>query len=147
MPDTVVQTKQEKFNGQRKRGQSRTFSASLITHRFEDRGPTISWHDSQKLLFHAVGDVLLILDTCNAAMIAKGTKPSGRFEMIAASAKGFKTPVPGRSSFTKLLTEELRRQSQSGVSVLHLCSLLLENDRITGKSTDSFKRDFALTCI
>ncbi|KAF1998958.1 hypothetical protein P154DRAFT_494309 [Amniculicola lignicola CBS 123094] len=104
---------------------------------FEEGGPTVCWHVTQQLLFHAVGDVLLILDCCNAAMIAKGVKGSGRFEMIAASAKGFKTPVPGRSSFTKIMTRELGRHTESGISASSLCSLLLENERMTGHTNTS----------
>ncbi|KAK4207169.1 hypothetical protein QBC37DRAFT_444662 [Rhypophila decipiens] len=68
---------------------------------YEKNGPSLSWHTAQQLLFSAEGDVLLLLDCCNAASIAKGAKETGRFEMIAACAKNALAVPPSRSSFTR----------------------------------------------
>lgn len=97
-------------------------------------GPTVSWHVTQQLLFSAVGDVLLILDCCHASLITGGSKDGdGRFELIAASAKGAKTPVPGRRSFTRALIRLLKEHVNTGISSESLTSELREDPKITGK--------------
>lgn len=102
---------------------------------FEKGGPTLSWHITQQLLFSAPGDVLLILDCCHASLITRGSKDGdGRFELIAASAKGAKTAVPGRKSFTTALIRLLKRHSKDGISSETLASELREDPKITGKS-------------
>lgn len=103
---------------------------------FEKGGPVLSWHVTQQILFSAQGDVLLILDCCNASLIAKGAnEDGGRFELIAASAKGAKTPVPGRRSFTRALTRLLKQHAEKGVSSESLTSHLREDFRVTGKAS------------
>ncbi|WXC58110.1 hypothetical protein SNK03_004008 [Fusarium graminearum] len=95
-------------------------------------GPTVSWHVTQQLLFSAVGDVLLILDCCHASLITGGSKDGeGRFELIAASAKGAKTPVPGRRSFTRALIRLLKEHVNTGISSESLTSELREDPKIT----------------
>lgn len=101
----------------------------------EKGGPTLSWHVAQQLLFDAEGDVLLILDCCNAASIASGVKETGRFEMIAACAKNNKTVAPSHTSFTYILVKELRPMAELGVYTDILADKIRENDRITGKSS------------
>ncbi|KAM7216772.1 hypothetical protein V8F06_007882 [Rhypophila decipiens] len=93
-------------------------------------GPSLSWHTAQQLLFSAEGDVLLLLDCCNAASIAKGAKETGRFEMIAACAKNALTVPPSRSSFTRVLIDELRRRAHTGIFVDILASEMRENSII-----------------
>ncbi|CAM1511327.1 Fc.00g088400.m01.CDS01 [Cosmosporella sp. VM-42] len=99
---------------------------------FQQGGPTLSWHVTQQLLFSAQGDVLLILDCCNASLITRGSKDDGgRFELIAASAKGVKTPVPGRRSFTRAIIRLLKQHADGGVSSESLASKLREDNKIT----------------
>ncbi|KAF5724179.1 hypothetical protein FMUND_1081 [Fusarium mundagurra] len=102
---------------------------------FERGGPTVSWHVTQQLLFSAPGDVLLILDCCHASLITRGSKDGdGRFELIAASAKGAKTPVPGRRSFTRALIRLLKENSSTGISSESLASELREDPKVTGRT-------------
>jgi hypothetical protein len=106
---------------------------------FEQGGPTIPWYITQQLLFSAPGDVLLILDCCQASLITRGIKDGdGRFELIAASAKGAKTPAPGRKSFTRGLIRLLQEHASAGVSSESLASYLREDPKITGKSRIAF---------
>jgi len=58
------------------------------------------WSDIQSSCFDAIGDVVLILDCCHATLFTKGEKLNGRFEVLAACAKGLETPLPGEGSFT-----------------------------------------------
>ncbi|KAF4471552.1 HET-s domain [Fusarium albosuccineum] len=105
----------------------------------EKGGPTLSWYVTQQLLFSASGDVLLILDCCNASLIARGFNDGdGRFELIAASAKGVKTPEPGRRSFTRALIRLPKQHCDEGISTESLASKLREDSRITGKETPVF---------
>lgn len=87
----------------------------------------------QQLLFGAKGDVLLLLDCCNAASIAKGVTETGRFEMIAACSKNAQAVAPSRSSFTRILIEELRQRAHKGIFVDHLASEMRENSKIARK--------------
>ncbi|OIW24415.1 hypothetical protein CONLIGDRAFT_685394 [Coniochaeta ligniaria NRRL 30616] len=99
---------------------------------FEKGGPTLSWHVAQQLLFSARGDVLLILDCCHASLITRGSKTDGgRFELIAASAIGALTPLPGRKSFTTALTRVLREHAAEGISSESLASKLREDPKVT----------------
>lgn len=99
---------------------------------FEERGPTLPWSPAQQLLFSAPGDVLLILDCCHASLITRGSKnEEGRFELIAASAKGVKTPMPGPKSFTAALIKLLKQHANEGISSESLSAKLREH----GKST------------
>ncbi|KAH7110733.1 hypothetical protein EDB81DRAFT_370136 [Dactylonectria macrodidyma] len=98
----------------------------------EKGGPTLPWNPAQQLLFSAACDVLLILDCCHASLITKGSKDEGsRFELIAASAKGVKTPMPGSKSFTKALTQLLKEHAIEGISSESLTSKLREHAKIT----------------
>ncbi|KAM0430000.1 hypothetical protein ACHAPT_006006 [Fusarium lateritium] len=94
--------------------------------------PALSWNVGQQLLFSAPGDVLLILDCCHASLIAVGSKNEGsRFELIAASAKSAKTPVPGSNSFTRVLTKVLKEHAEKGISSEGLSSEIREHRKIT----------------
>ncbi|OCL01655.1 hypothetical protein AOQ84DRAFT_443881 [Glonium stellatum] len=86
---------------------------------------------TQQLLYAALGDVLLVLDCCNAALIKGGEKPQGKFELLAASAKGVKTPLPGRTSYTSLLIKKLRKHVDKGITARGLNHLLMTDSRIT----------------
>ncbi|KAM7218393.1 hypothetical protein V8F06_006157 [Rhypophila decipiens] len=94
--------------------------------------PTLAWNIPQQLLFSARGDVLLILDCCHASLIARGSKDNGgRFELIAACAKGRPTPVPGQSSFTSALVRSLEIHADQGITSEGLASELREDVKIT----------------
>ncbi|KAL9068740.1 MAG: hypothetical protein Q9157_006402 [Trypethelium eluteriae] len=71
-------------------------------------GPDLSWHRTQRILDDAVGDVLLILDCCNAGQVSEPEKPLGKLELLAASGKKVLTPGPGPLSFTTLVTKMLQ---------------------------------------
>ncbi|KAG9502168.1 hypothetical protein J7337_004993 [Fusarium musae] len=102
---------------------------------FELGGPTVSWHVTQQLLFSAPGDVLLILDCCHASLITRGSKDGdGRFELIAASAKGAKTPVLGRRSLTRAPIRPPKENSSTGIPSENLASELREDPKVTGKT-------------
>ncbi|OTA84866.1 hypothetical protein M434DRAFT_36271 [Hypoxylon sp. CO27-5] len=96
----------------------------------EDGGPSLSWHITQQLLFHANSDVLLLLDCCDAALIARGTKETGRFEMIAACARNCKTVAPSSESFTRALIKELEPHAEEGIATPELSSKISENKKI-----------------
>lgn len=100
---------------------------------FEKGAPTLSWHITQQLLFSAHGDVLVLLDCCNASLLTKGTKAHGRFELVAASAIGAKTPIPGKKSFTRALIKELKKNAASGIYADELASRLREEENVTGR--------------
>ena len=100
------------------------------TDRYEDGNPTLSWSACQHSLFGALGDVLMILDCCEAAVYSKGSKEQGRFEILAATAKGVPTPEPGTWSFTSFLIRELRRNKDRCITARELASLLWEQDQI-----------------
>ena len=97
-------------------------------------GPTLSWKAVQQLLYHAVGDVLVILDCCSAALVSKGQKKEGKFEILGASAKGSRTPEPGKSSFTSILIKHIRKSMRKAplINVRSLHGELLENGQLTG---------------
>ncbi|KAI0387562.1 hypothetical protein F5Y04DRAFT_240505 [Hypomontagnella monticulosa] len=96
----------------------------------EHGGPSLSWHIMQQLLFFAKCDVLLLLDCCDAALIANGTKDEGRFEMIAACAKGCRTVAPSPESFTRVLIKELKSYAKEGITAPELSSRISENRKI-----------------
>ncbi|KAI0879574.1 hypothetical protein GGS24DRAFT_437941 [Hypoxylon argillaceum] len=98
---------------------------------FEKGGPTLSWHRAQQFLFDAACDVLLLLDCCNSALIATGVKESGKFEMIAACAKNFRTIGPSRRSFTRVLIKELKSHVDAGIYASQLADRIRENADIT----------------
>ncbi|KAG6353630.1 hypothetical protein INS49_005338 [Diaporthe citri] len=98
---------------------------------FETGGPTLSWHITQQIPFAAHGDVLVLLDCCNASLLTRRTKDGGRFELLAASAKGAKTPIPGRKFFTRALIKELKKHAAVGIDADELADRLREDDRIT----------------
>jgi hypothetical protein len=108
-----------------------------VSNRIEIGGPTLFWSSSQRLLHAAIGDVLIILDCCNAALVEKGLKDGrkryGRLEMIAASAKGVKTPYPGKRSFTTILMKEVKAHIENGITAKTLHGLVLESILSTGK--------------
>lgn len=51
---------------------------------FDEGEPTIAWWKTQQHLYSSIGDVLLMLDCCNAVLVVRGHK-KGR------SAKGVYT--------------------------------------------------------
>lgn len=108
-------------------------TTNLVYHpidRYENGHSSLSWSACQHSLFGALGDVLIILDCCEAAVYSKGSKEQGRFEILAASAKGVPTPEPGAWSFTSFLIRELRRNKDRRITVRELASLLWEQDHI-----------------
>ena len=116
---------------------------SHISFRYEEEGPTVNWYTLQRFLYDANGDVLVLLDCCNSALITSGKKKSGKFELLSATAKGRKTPGPGRWSFTSVLVKEIRKgvKNKGQVHIRDLQNLLLENPKITGmlpRSASSF---------
>ncbi|RSL47625.1 hypothetical protein CEP54_013315 [Fusarium duplospermum] len=98
----------------------------------EEGGPSLSWNAGQQILFSAPGDVLLILDCCFASLITPGLKNHGtRFELIAASARSARTPMPGPRSMTRVLTKLLKEHANEGISSENISSKLRENNKIT----------------
>ncbi|KAK8122861.1 hypothetical protein PG984_011531 [Apiospora sp. TS-2023a] len=91
--------------------------------------PTLSWHVIQQTLFLVRGDVLLVLDCCNAGLIATGSKETGKFEMIAACGKNSLTVKPSNESFTRILMRELKPHSEKGIYADKLASSIRENPR------------------
>lgn len=102
--------------------------------RNEKGGPTLSWWKTQQLLYDASGDVLTILDCCSAALASKGDKLGAKFEILGASAKGFRTPEPGKSSFTTILIKHIRKslKKTQQVNARSLHGELLESSQLTG---------------
>ncbi|KAK4184109.1 hypothetical protein QBC35DRAFT_517793 [Podospora australis] len=99
---------------------------------FERAGPKLPWHVTQQQLFSTRGDVLLILDCCDASLIARGDKDDGgRFELIAACAKKAATPFPGRMSFTAALIRTLKQHAEKDISSESLASKLREDPKVT----------------
>ncbi|KAI0198129.1 hypothetical protein F4808DRAFT_463157 [Astrocystis sublimbata] len=85
-------------------------------------GPTLQWYQIQDQLddlkTHDT-DILLLLDCCYAGQAARDHKNwGGRFEILAASAMGMKTPEPGDTSFTAILLKELERQLETKESIV-----------------------------
>ncbi|KAI4254957.1 MAG: hypothetical protein L6R42_006981, partial [Xanthoria sp. 1 TBL-2021] len=99
----------------------------------EEGDPTLLWWKAQQLLYDSVGDVLTILDCCSAALVAKGDKGSGKFEILGASAKGIRTPEPGKSSFTSILIKHVRRSLKKNqqINARNLHGELLEDTKLT----------------
>ena len=97
-------------------------------------GSTLSWWKAQQLLYDAVGDVLVVLDCCDAALVVEGEKDEGKFEILGASAKGIRTPEPGKSSFTTILIKHIKRLLKSGddVNVRRIHGELLRKSNLTG---------------
>jgi hypothetical protein len=77
-------------------------------------------------------DVLVLLDCCNASLLTKGTKEKGRLELLAASAKGAKTPITGKKSFTRAFITELKKHAEEGIDADELGHWMRENDNVTG---------------
>ncbi|CAN9458410.1 unnamed protein product [Alternaria alternata] len=95
-------------------------------------GPSLIWSHIQSSCFDALGDVLLILDCCHATLLTKGQKLGGRFEVLAACAKGLETPVPGPQSFTAALLEVLSKETvEKGITAERLCARMEEHTRET----------------
>jgi hypothetical protein len=88
------------------------------------------WSQIQSSCFDAVGDVLLILDCCHATLLTKGQKLGGRFEVLAACAKGLETPVPGPQSFTSAMLKVLSGEIiEKGITAERLCARMEEHTR------------------
>jgi hypothetical protein len=93
-------------------------------------GPSLIWSHIQSSCFDALGDVLLILDCCHATLLTKGQKLGGRFEVLAACAKGLETPVPGPQSFTAALLKVLSKETiEKGITAERLCARMEEHTR------------------
>ncbi|KAL8633584.1 hypothetical protein Q9189_000737 [Teloschistes chrysophthalmus] len=99
----------------------------------EEGGSTLLWWKAQQLLYDAVGDVLTILDCCSAALVVKGDRHGHKFEMLGASAKGVRTPEPGKSSFTSILIKHVRRSLKKAqqINARSLHGELLEDSKLT----------------
>ncbi|MCJ1353934.1 MAG: hypothetical protein MMC33_003921 [Icmadophila ericetorum] len=82
--------------------------------RAKEKGvPTLDWFEIQPTLYHAQGDVLVILNCCHAALKTRGTK-TGKMEVLAACGAGSRVPQPGRVSFTSVLIREMRKCLKAG---------------------------------
>ncbi|KAL9094149.1 MAG: hypothetical protein Q9165_003564 [Trypethelium subeluteriae] len=99
----------------------------------EKGGPELSWHRTQRILDDAIGDVLLILDCCNAGQVSEPEKPQGKLELLAATGKKVLTPGPGPLSFTTLVTKMVRRllRVDQEITVIHLHSRLAQSTKTT----------------
>jgi hypothetical protein len=103
---------------------------SLTLSRKRKGGPSLIWSQIQSSCFDAVGDVLLILDCCHATLLTKGQKLGGRFEVLAACAKGLETPVPGPQSFTSAMLKVLSGEIiEKGITAERLCARMEEHTR------------------
>ncbi|KAL8958833.1 MAG: hypothetical protein Q9193_004184 [Seirophora villosa] len=102
---------------------------------YETNGPELSWGKAQQLLYDAVGDVLTIFDCCSAAVVSKGDKDGGKYEMLGASAKRVRTPEPGKSSFTSILIKHIRKRLKRAqqINVRDLHGELLESSQLTAE--------------
>ena len=78
-----------------------------------DGGPTLNWFLLQQALCNALGDVLVILDCCHAAVKTRGEK-EGKMEILAACGSGSRVPAPGRLSFTSVLIRQIRKRLKCG---------------------------------
>ena len=82
--------------------------------------PSIDWTSMQATLEYAEIDVLVILDCCHASAAASSfeqdyeydTEPRKRLEILAGCGFDAVTREPGRYSFTKALTAELKARSK-----------------------------------
>jgi hypothetical protein len=92
-------------------------------------GPTLIWSDIQSSCYDAIGDVLLILDCCHATLFTKGQKLNGRFEVLAACAKGLETPLPGEGSFTWAILRALGQMLEPGITAQELRGLIEDHTR------------------
>jgi hypothetical protein len=94
----------------------------------------------QTALYHAKGDVLVILDCCHAALKTRGSK-KGKMELLAACGSGSRVPKPGKLSFTSILSRLLKEKVKNGeaINIKSLHSLLW-TDKLptTGWSISSF---------
>ena len=113
--------------------------------RYEKNGPTLSWGRAQQLLYDAVGDVLIILDCCSAALVSKGDKDGGKYEILGASAKGIRTPEPGKSSFTSILIKHIRKclKKAQQINARNLHGELLGSSQLTGDFHHHIRFDIA----
>lgn len=86
------------------------------------------------MLYDAMGDVLVLLDCCNAALLSDGCKSGGKLEVLGASAKGVLTPYPGKRSFTTRLARQIRNGlgKEGSLSARNLHGQLLQDKSITG---------------
>ena len=117
-------------NGQRTYNIGSVYSLTHIHFRERSGGPTLIWSDIQTSCFDALGDVLLVLDCCNATLFTKGEKLGGKFEVLAACAKNLETPIPGEGSFTWALLKILSSQDMNvGLRVTKLSELAEEHTR------------------
>ncbi|KAI4250641.1 MAG: hypothetical protein LQ352_005326, partial [Teloschistes flavicans] len=68
-----------------------------------------------------------------AALVVKGDRHGHKFEMLGASAKGRRTPEPGRSSFTSILIKHVRRSLKKAqqINARGLHGELLEDSKLT----------------
>lgn len=101
---------------------------------YENGEPKLAWWKTQQMLYDAIGDVLVLLDCCSAALVSEGNKLGGKFEVLGAAAKGVLTPYPGRRSFTTLLVRQIQKElgNRQNLSVRSLHGQLLNNKGITG---------------
>lgn len=74
--------------------------------------------------------MLLILDCCHATLFSKGCKNEGRFEILAACAKGLETPLPGEGSFTWALLKAFSKEVlRDGIAARKLRGLIEDYSR------------------
>ena len=70
--------------------------------------------------------MLLVLDCCHATLITRGVKQRGRFEVLAACAKGLETPLPGSESFTQALLTAMSEEVIRTGTTAHKLRVMIE---------------------
>ena len=80
-----------------------------------EEGPTVDWSIIQPKLGHVQAHVLLLLDCCFAAQAVRAGNRAipSNVELMAASAMGVKTILPGPTSFTALLIYHIEAELAS----------------------------------
>lgn len=101
--------------------------SSLRSHDKDE--PILQWYRIQDQIRESEADILLLLDCCFAAQTGReNRRGGGRFEVLAASAMGMKTPLPGEGSFTNILIKAIRGhlQNEESVNVKDLHGLICD---------------------
>lgn len=80
----------------------------LISDSLRNGGPIIEWFRIQEKFEHVSADILLLLDCCFGAQAGRSRLDlPNRVELLAASAMGVTTPLPGPQSFTNALIRSI----------------------------------------
>lgn len=83
----------------------------------------VDWYRIQETLEDSTADILLLLDCCFSGSAGRARSQPSRIEVLTASAKKEKTPMPGPNSFTngliKALTTAVDLHGHAVVSGIH----------------------------